>query len=150
MAYWRLHYHLIWATDERRPIIDTAHIDVLHRALYGKAKELALIVHAVGGMADHIHFVASVPPKLALAECVGKLKGASSHAVNLGRDGAAAFRWQAGYGALSVGGRSLPDVIAYVRDQVRHHQGGSTISVYERTTENDDGVSVLVEPTMPH
>jgi putative transposase len=149
MAYWRLHYHLVWATDERQPIIDAANADVLHRALYGKAKELALIVHALGGMADHIHIVASVPPKLALADCVGKLKGASSHAANLGQAGGPVFRWQAGYGALSIGGRSLPEVIAYVRDQVRHHQMGSTIGVYERTTERDEGVSELVEPVAP-
>jgi len=51
--------------------------------------------------------------------------------------------------ALSIGGRSLPEVIAYVRDQARHHQMGSTIRVYEHTTESDDGVFALVEPTAP-
>ena len=92
MAYWRLHYHLVWATDEREPSIDAAIADVIHRVMYGKAKELGLVIHAVGGVEDHLHIVVSVPPKLALADCVGKLKGASSHAVNLGRQGAAAFR----------------------------------------------------------
>ena len=149
MPYWRLHYHLVWATDERRPAIDEENTTAIHHAVYGKAKKLGIILHAVGGVADHLHVVASVPPKLALADCVGKLKGASSHAVNQGRPGAATFRWQAGYGALSVGGRSLPQVVAYVRDQATHHQKGSTLGVYERTTKGDDGVPVLIEPAEP-
>src|SRR6266404_4070549 len=149
MAYWRLHYHLIWATDERRPLVDAVNADVIHRAVCGKGKELGVIVHAVGGVADHLHVVVSVPPKLALADCVGRIKGVSSHAVNLGTQGAETFRWQAGYGALSLGGQSLPEVIAYVRDQFRHHQEGSVIDVYERTTESDHGVSMLVERAEP-
>jgi putative transposase len=149
VAYWRLHYHLVWATDERRPTIDAGNTAAIHHAVYGKAQELGIILHAVGGVADHLHVVASVPPKLALADCVGKLKGASSHAVNLGRPGAATFRWQAGYGALSVGGRALPQVVAYVHDQAIHHQKHSTIGVYERMTDSDDGVPVLVEPADP-
>lgn len=149
VAFWRLHYHLVWATDERQPLINAASAAVIWRTVYGKAKELAVIVHAVGGMADHVHLVVSVPPQLALAECVRQLKGASSHAVNLDGPAATRFRWQAGYGALSVGGRSLPDVVAYVRHQGAHHRNGSTLAVYERTAECEDGPATLAESAGP-
>jgi REP element-mobilizing transposase RayT len=113
--------------------------------LYGKAKELGILVHAVGGVEDHVHAVVSIPPRLGVADCVGKLKGATSHRVNQ-ETGQSAFRWQGGYGALSIGGRSLATVIAYARNQREHHRsGGSLVAVYERCTEEEDGVVIAAE-----
>ena len=141
MAFWRLHYHLIWTTYQREPLIDAAREVLIHQTVYGKAKELGLLIHAVGGIEDHLHVVASIPPRLSVADCVGKLKGASSHRVNLEvRDGA--FRWQGGYGALSIGARSLAQAIAYVRNQREHHGAGRPMAIYERCTDEDDGVVV--------
>ena len=141
MAFWRLHYHLVWSTQRREPLIDRACEVLIHTTLYGKAKELGILIHAIGNVEDHIHVVVSVPPRLAVADCVGKLKGASSHRVNQ-ETARRVFRWQAGYGALSLGGRSLPTVIAYVRNQRQHHAGGRPIAIYERSTEEEDGVLI--------
>ncbi len=143
MAYWRLHYHLVWTTHKREPLIDAASEVLIRYTLYGKAKELGILIHAIGNVDDHIHVVASVPPKLSIADCVGKLKGASSHRVNQeGRQ--QTFRWQGGYGALSLGGHSLATVIAYVRNQREHHQCGRAIALYERCTEEDDGAAAAL------
>jgi len=139
MAYWRLHYHLVWATYKREPMIDRERERVIYGTLYQKAKELALIIHAAGNVADHIHVVASIPPKIAVADCVRHLKGASSHAVTRTLGSETSFKWQEGYGAISLGGRSLPTVIAYAGNQKRHHQDGTTITIYEQMTEDDDG-----------
>jgi hypothetical protein len=89
--------------------------------------------------------VVSIPPRLAVADCVGALKGASSHRVNQETQ-QGAFRWQGGYGALSIGGRSLASVIAYVRNQRKHHRNPeSLISIYERCAEADDGVVIVAD-----
>jgi putative transposase len=105
MAYWRLHYHLIWTTYRREPLIGADCEAVIHHTLFGKAKELGVLIHAIGTVEDHVHVVASIPPRVSVADCVGKLKGASSHRVN--QDTASrAFRWQGGYGGLSLGARS--------------------------------------------
>ena len=61
MAYWRLHYHLVWATYQREPLIDSNCEAIIHRTLYGKAKELGVRIHAVGSVDDHVHVVASIP-----------------------------------------------------------------------------------------
>jgi hypothetical protein len=45
------------------------------------------------------------------------------------------FRWQEGYGALSLGERSLATVVAYVQNQPRHHREGTTLPLYETTEE---------------
>jgi putative transposase len=47
------------------------------------------------------------------------------------------FKWQAGYGALTVGERSLEIVMEYVAKQKEHHKNKTTIGVYERMDEEE-------------
>ena len=131
MPYWRLHYHLVWATFERAPLITTTVERVVHQTVFAKARELGLVLHAVGGVSDHVHVVVSIPPTRCVAEIVKQLKGASSRAVHLGASGGSAFRWQEGYGALTLGGASLARVIEYVRRQKEHHANATILAVYE-------------------
>jgi REP element-mobilizing transposase RayT len=135
MTYWRLHYHLIWATDNREPTLTPEREKMFYAVLYRKAEELGLKIHAAGNMDDHAHVVASIPPKLALADCVRHLKGASAYAINhmAGSDGQ--FKWQGGYGALSVGERSLETVMEYAAKQKEYHHENRLIAVYERIDE---------------
>ena len=129
------HTHLIWATFERQPTLTIEREKVFYGVLYGKAKELDLKVHAAGNLNDHVHIVISIPPKLAVADCVQHLKGASAYAINhvSGSDGN--FKWQEGYGALSIGERSLATVMSYAAQQKEHHKDRSLIPVYERINE---------------
>ncbi len=53
MTYWRLHYHLIWATAERQPTLTAGREKVFYGVLYKKAEELELKIHAAGNVADH-------------------------------------------------------------------------------------------------
>ena len=138
MTYWRLHYHIIWATYERQQIITPERERMFYGVLYKKAEELHLKIHAGGNIEDHVHIVLSIPPVLAVAECVRQLKGASAYAINRlpGSDGQ--FKWQGGYGALSVGERSLETVMEYAAKHKEHHRNNKLIAVYERVDEDDD------------
>lgn len=135
MAFWRLHYHLVWATVGRSALIDSIAERVIEQALYRKTRELSITLHAVGNTEDHLHMVVSVPPKLAVAECLRQFKGASSYAVNHNIVRTPKFEWQDGYGALTIGGDSLPGVVAYVRNQREHHRDHTTVAVYERVSD---------------
>ena len=135
MTYWRLHYHLIWSTLDRQPLL-TAHLEkMFYGVIYRKAEELGLKIHAAGNVEDHVHMVISIPPKIAVADCIRHLKGASAFAINHmdGSDGL--FNWQAGYGALSIGDRSLEAVMEYAAKQKEHHKNGTLIGHYERMDE---------------
>ena len=133
MSYWRLFYHLVWATYERMPVIDGNVEHLICGVLHSKAKDLGIFVHESGMVEDHIHLVVSIPPTLSIADAVSQLKGSSSHAVNHLSDRAGArFQWQDGYAVLSIGERSLPTVLAYVHDQKEHHARGTTNNVLER------------------
>ena len=135
MTFWRLHYHLIWATFERQPVLSGECEKVFYGVLYGKAKELNLKIHAAGNVDDHVHIVISIPPKLAVADCVKHIKGASAYAINHIPDSDGQFKWQEGYGAISIGEHLLETVIAYAAQQKEHHKRQATIAVYERLDE---------------
>jgi len=83
--------------------------------------------------------VVSIPPKLAVAEVVKRLKGASSHYLNHEAAIDVAFAWQRGYGALSFGERQRPIAKAYVAKQKQHHEDKTTNAWLERYTELDEG-----------
>ena len=132
MSYWRLHYHLIWATHQREPLLTEAVERQVFGTILNKAKELGCLVHAIGGVDDHIHLGISIPPKLAVAQVIRQLKGASAYYVNHQPNAPGTFHWQKGYGALTFGERSMETIVAYVRGQKEHHAQNTTIALYEQ------------------
>ena len=132
MAYWRLHYHLVWATYQREPLLTEPIEQQVYGTILNKSKDLNCIVHAIGGIDDHIHIAISIPPKLSVAETVGQFKGASAYYINHLPQAADRFRWQGGYGALTFGERSMKTIVNYVKRQREHHRQQTTIDLYER------------------
>jgi REP element-mobilizing transposase RayT len=139
MPFWRSYAHLIWTTKNREPLINAAMEDALYACLIAKAAELSCFVHAVGGVADHVHVVISIPPKHSVATVVKHLKGSSSHYVNhvLGV-GAQPFAWQRGYGYLSLGESQCERAVAYVKGQKQHHVMDTVNSWLERVDEDNE------------
>jgi len=121
MPYWRLFYHVIWATKHRIRLIEPAWESDLYGYIWGKATALACSPHAIGGVSDHLHVAISIPPKLAVATIIGQLKGASSHFINERFFSERTFAWQAEYGVLSISERALPKIVGYIRNQKAHH-----------------------------
>ena len=78
-----------------------------------------------GGTETHVHLLVQVEPHLCPADFIGKVKGASSHAVNQ-EFGAGALKWQRGYGVVSFAGQDLPALRRYVLGQKQHHAKGTT------------------------
>lgn len=140
MPYWRLFYHVVWATRERASLITPKLEDSLYAFLTHKGEEKRAFLFAVNGMPDHVHVVAAVPPACALSEFIKHLKGASSHFIR-GESGDY-FAWQGGYGIFSISERNLPIAVRYVEQQKQHHREGTTIPRLERTTRRDEGPPV--------
>lgn len=119
MSWWQLYYHVVGAIRGREPLMTPSLEPLIHRQLRQIAQHQRIFVHAVGGTDDHIHMAISIPPTLAIAAAMKQIKGASSHAINLEVGGA--FGWQADYGISSFSKRHLPQVVAYIENQRRHH-----------------------------
>jgi putative transposase len=132
MAFWRTYYHLIWATEARQPLITADKESELYGYIIGKADGISCIVHAIGGIEDHIHIIASIPPKLSVADFVKQIKGSSTYHMNhISSASGLAFAWQRGYGVFTLGGRQLEEAKAYVMNQKEHHAEGTVIRLLE-------------------
>jgi putative transposase len=123
MSRFRLFYHFVWATKFRTPLVTDMNRDAIYSAISAKTKELKGIVHAINGMSDHIHVVATIPPSIALSKFVGMAKGSSSHLANhlTTADSDGSFQWQESFGVVSISETHLPVVVRYVVNQQKHH-----------------------------
>ena len=135
MPYWRLFYHFVWGTKYGEPLIDPHFQESLHKAVAAKATEMDAIAHAIGGIDNHVHLVASVRPSIALSTFIGQVKGNASHFVNHEIRPGHAFYWQDEYGVLSFGERQLSWVVQYVLNQAQHHGQGTTVGRLERLSD---------------
>jgi REP element-mobilizing transposase RayT len=139
MALWRLYYHIVWATKDRHPWITPAAEPGLYGHIRWKTDELGGIPHAVGGIEDHVHLIASIPPKLAVADFIGQIKGSSSHWLNHQGQLEIKFAWQRGYGVFSISQKNVAEAIKYVLNQKEHHRTGKLIPALERVSMDEDG-----------
>ena len=139
MSFWRLYYHLVWATKNREPLIEPEIEDRLYAYLVRKAAELDVLVYAINGWYDHVHLLVAIPPKHAVAQVAKRLKGASSHYLNHEGSLDYHFAWQRGYGAFTLGERQRPEAEAYVRNQKEHHERQTTNAWLEHHAELDEG-----------
>ena len=132
MPHYKLFYHFIWATKRREPLIMPEFEVQLYSAIAAKVKEMGGIVHAIGGMEEHLHLATSVPPKLALATFIGEVKGNSSHFVNHVIVPKFKLYWQDEYGVLSFSEKNIPAIVRYIKNQKQHHADGSIQDGLER------------------
>ena len=130
MTFWRTYYHLVWATRNRDPLITETIEAELYGYIQAKAKSLNCPIHAIGGMADHIHLIVSIPPSRAIADFVMRIKGSSSHHLNHTYPNQT-FAWQREYGVFSLGGKQLQGAIVYVQNQKQHHTNQTVIASLE-------------------
>jgi hypothetical protein len=93
------------------------------------------VVFAVNGMADHVHMVVSIPPKVAVAHFIGQIKAVASTKHNTQGLQELPLVWQSEYGVFSFDGKRLPHYIAYLERQKQHHAENQTIPILERTHE---------------
>src|SRR6266851_10360852 len=62
--------HLVFSTSGRQPTIREQMRDRLHAYLGGIARENAMVAIAVGGVADHVHLLLSLPSTVPIAKAV--------------------------------------------------------------------------------
>ena len=138
MPFWRTSYHLVWTTYQRQALIMPEIEARLYAYIIHKAAELGAWIYAINGTEDHLHIVASIPPKIAVADLVKHIKGASSHEMNATMNLPYHFAWQRGYGVLTLGEQQRPQAEAYVQAQKTHHHHGSTNVWLERCPDDEE------------
>ena len=135
MPYCQLFYHLVWATRHREPRLTLEIEPIVFGFLQTKAVLLGAQVFALNGIEDHVHMIASIPPRVALATFVGQVKGAAATRFNKAHPDRPPLLWQQEYGAFTLDAKRLPNHVQYVLHQKEHHRRGSVIPALERIGE---------------
>lgn len=129
---------MVWGTGDRLPLIQASLSAELHEHIAANAARLGAIVHAVGGVEDHAHLAASVPPSNALSGFIRHVKGSSSHFVNHQLTLSIPFAWQPDYGVMSLDSKQLDRVVQYVKNQGKHHAQRTTIPALKRLSQEGE------------
>jgi REP-associated tyrosine transposase len=116
-----LHYHLVFSTKDRMPLITEKWQDKLHAYLGGIVKNLGGVSVAIGGIEDHVHLLVGLKPMHCLAYVLRDIKGGSSEWAHdtLGKK---KFAWQSGYGGYTVSPSNIERVTHYILHQPEHHR----------------------------
>ena len=131
-TYTQLYVHCAWATWDRLPLITTPYQEQIYACILAKCMELGCEVLALGGIEDHLHLLARFPASLDIARLVKEVKGASSHLMTHKLSPDVFFKWQGGYGAFTVGKDRVSELVAYIKDQEKHHAGNQLREEWER------------------
>ena len=120
-TYTNLLFHIVYATKYRKPLIKANWQDDLYAYIGGIIRDEKGILLTAGGMSDHIHLLAKLPPTIAISNMLRLIKTNSSKWANE-REDVHHFEWQEGYAAFSVSESRVDPVRDYLRHQVEHHR----------------------------
>lgn len=114
--------HIIFSTKNRDAWLDREVRPRLHAYVATICHNLNADALCVGGVADHLHIVTTLPRTLSQAEMVETAKKTSSKWIKGLDPKYRGFYWQRGYGAFSVSPSQLKAVVEYVENQAEHHR----------------------------
>ena len=117
--------HLVFVTKYRRGVFDNEILERLHEIFKETCEQMGAELIEFGGEDDHVHLMVSCPPKLAVSNLVGKLKGKSSYFIRgefwpkIRNKLWGGHLWSPSYCVVSCGDAPLEIVKQYVADQRR-------------------------------
>ena len=115
-----LHYHIVFSTKERRPLIKSNWRPLLHQYLGGTVRGLGGIPEIIGGVEDHVHLLVGLRATHCLSDFMQELKKSSSSWSAESHE--KIFAWQDGYAAFSVSWTHIEAVRNYIATQEEHHR----------------------------
>ena len=114
--------HLVFSTKDREPWLDSNVRSRVHAYLATICRDLGAEFVRIGGVADHVHIVTTLPRTLSQADFIEQIKKASSKWIKRLDARYRGFFWQRGYGAFSVSPSQLEAVLQYIEAQQEHHR----------------------------
>mgnify|MGYP001096744677 FL=1 len=120
-SVWECKYHLVWIPKGRRKILYGQLRRELGEVFHELARQKECRIEEGHLLADHVHVLMSIPPKYAVAQVVGFLKGKS--AIHMARvfggrrkNFAGQHFWARGYYVSTVG-KDEQAVRKYIKEQ---------------------------------
>ncbi|MEO6669597.1 MAG: IS200/IS605 family transposase [Ferruginibacter sp.] len=121
MSWVRIWVHLVFATKNRKPFLNSK----IRKQVFGHMKDNAekkdIWLDCVDGYTDHAHCLISLKKNQTISDVVQLIKGESSFWINKNNLITNKFAWQDDYWAVSVSESQLQKVRRYIRNQEEHH-----------------------------
>ena len=132
---WDCKYHIVWIPKYRRKVLYgelRKHLGEVFRGLARQKESRVLEGHL---MADHVHILISIPPKYAVAQVVGFMKGKS--AIHIARTYGGRKKnfvgehfWARGY-YVSTAGKDEEAVREYIRKQEKEEERLEQLRIFK-------------------
>ncbi len=120
-SFTKVWIHAIWATKNRKELIDSSIEKKVHNYIHDELIELSCPVRIINGMPDHVHVLFLLNPQKSISDVIRQAKGGSSHCINGESLIPEKFAWQKGYAAFAVSESQLDAVYNYIKNQKQHH-----------------------------
>lgn len=148
MPYTRILIHAVWATKDRKPLMNKTNKDTLCEHIRDNAKKKNIHLLNVNGWLDHLHCFISLSPDQNILTMMNLIKGESSFWANRNLTFSEKFGWQAclpkgstarrqdEYFAVSVSQSHFDIVNDYINKQEVHHQKKTFQDEYDEFIKN--------------
>jgi putative transposase len=134
-SVWECKYHIVWIPKYRRKVLYGRIRERLGEVFHELARQKECKIHEGHLMGDHVHVLMSIPPKYAVAQVVGFLKGKS--AIHIARTFGGRKRnftgehfWARGYFANTVG-RDEQVIREYIRNQEAEDRRSDQLNMFD-------------------
>ena len=132
---WDCKYHVVWIPKYRKKVLYGSLRKHLVEVLRELARQKESSVWGGHLMSDHIHMLVSIPPKYAVAQVVGYMKGKSAIYIarNFGhrrKNVTGENFWARGY-FVSTCGRDDEEIRNYIKNQEREDRRIDQLHMFE-------------------
>ncbi len=118
----KLLLHIVWSTKNRKACLAKSICASLYAEISKTVVKTGGIIHAIGGIEDHIHLLIETNRNIALSDVIKEIKVTATHWLASKDSIFSDFEWQQGYGAFSISFLTLEAVNQYIRQQEMHHK----------------------------
>ena len=126
----QIYVQAVFAVAVRQSLIRPDFKEELQKYITGIVRKKGQKLIEINCMPDHAHLLIGLKPSRALSDLVRDVKSESSEFINRNGWIRGRFNWQEGFGAFSYSHSHLDSVIAYIRNQEKHHARKSFRSEY--------------------
>ncbi len=130
-SYVQCYYHIVFHTKNNVKLIREDISDDLYSYLGGILRSYKSIPIRIGGTANHVHILCTLPKTMTSSDLVEEVKKSSSKWIKTKGTQYYSFYWQEGYGGFSVSPCMVDVVKNYISNQRQHHNKVSFLEEYK-------------------
>ena len=114
--------HIVYSTKKRQRWLTDEICFELYPYISTILKNSNCHPYEVGGMADHVHILCTLPKTTTISDLIKEIKISTSKLIKSKNDKYNDFFWQHGYGVFSISPSHLNIVRSYIIHQSDHHK----------------------------